>query len=139
MAVGAKSLLDAEKGYAFPTATFELSPEWVAEYAAAVEEGAIGALDRELVPPMALAALAVRSLLEATKLPPGTLHVAQELACRRPVRLGERLSARARVASRGERAGWVLMGVDLLVEDGSAVAVMTGRATITIPAGGSGA
>lgn len=139
MTVGAKSLRELEKGYAFPAATFELSPEWVAEYAAAVEDGAIGAPDRGLVPPMALAALAVRSLLEATRLPPGALHVAQELAFRRPVRLGERLSARARVASRGERAGWLLMGIDLLVEDDAAAAVMTGRATIAAPAGGSGA
>lgn len=138
MAVG-KALRDAKKGYTFPAATFALSPEWVGEYAAAVEDAAIGALDSGLVPPMALAALAVRSLLEATKLPPGTLHVAQELAFRRPVRTGERLTARATVASRGERAGWVLMGVELLVEDGGSSPVMTGRATITIPAGGSGA
>jgi len=138
VAVG-KALRDAEKGHTFPAATFALSPEWVGEYAAAVEDAAIGALDSGLVPPMALAALAVRSLLEATKLPPGTLHAAQELAFRRPVRPGERLTARANVASRGERAGWLLMGIDLSVEDAASSVVITGRATITIPAGGSGA
>ena len=87
------------KGYQMPPFTFELSPEWVREYTAAVEDEAIGALDEGLVPPMAVAALAVRSLLEGAELPPGTIHLGQEMAFLKPVRLGERLSVSARVAS----------------------------------------
>ncbi len=124
------------KGHQMPPSTFELSPEWVREYVAAVEDEAIGTLDGDLAPPMAVAALAVRSLLEGAELPPGAIHVGQEMTFLRPLRAGERLAVQARVASRGERQGWVLMGIDLNVDDESRGQVMTGRATVTMPASG---
>lgn len=127
------SLAALPKGHELPASTFELSPEWVREYVAAVEDRAIGALDEGLVPPMAVAALAVRSLLDAAELPPGAIHLGQEMTFLRPLRVGERLSASARVASRGERQGWVLMGIDLSVQDEGSTTVMTGRATLTAP------
>jgi len=121
------------KGHEFPATTFVLSPEWVREYVAAVEDEAIGTLGPGLVPPMAVAALAVRALLDRAALPPGAVHIGQEMTFRRATRVGERLSASARIVSRGERQGWVLMGVDLSVS-GDAGPVMEGRATLTMPA-----
>jgi acyl dehydratase len=121
------------KGHQLPPAPLPLSREWVAEYVAAVEDGAIAQVGGDSVPPMALAALAIRSLLEQARLPQGTIHVAQELTFFRAVRSDESLSARAQVASRGERQGWVLMGIDLSVEDAERSPVMAGRATLTMP------
>ena len=121
------------KGHELPPSAFELSPQWVREYVAAVEDEAIGLLGPDLVPPMAVAALAVRALLERAALPPGAVHIGQEIAFRRAARVGERLSASARVVSRGERQGWVLMGIDLSVE-GEGGPIMEGRATVTMPA-----
>ncbi len=126
------------KGHEFPPAAFELSPAWVGEYVAAVEDGAIGGLGPKLVPPMAVAALAVRALLDSAALPAGAIHLGQEIAFLRPVRAGQRLSARARVASRGERQGWALMSIDLDVEDEGGRPVMRGRATLTMPLPGQG-
>ena len=123
------------KGHSFPAASFDLSPEWVGEYVAAVEDGAIGGLGEGIVPPMAVAALSVRALLQEASLPPGSVHAAQELRFHRIVRTGERLGARADVVSRGERAGWVLMGIELTVEDASGEPMMTGRATLSFPVG----
>ena len=120
------------KGHEIPPSAFELSAEWVREYVAAVDDEAIGLLGPELVPPMAVAALAVRALLERAALPSGAVHIGQEIAFRRSVRAGERLSASARVVSRGERQGWVLMGIDLSVE-GEGGPIMEGRATLTMP------
>ena len=121
------------RGHELPPSAFELSPEWVGEYVAAVEDEAIGTLGPELVPPMAVAALAVRALLDRAALPPGAVHIGQEMTFRRAARVGERLSASARVVSRGERQGWVLMGIDLRVE-GEGGPIMEGRATVTMPA-----
>ena len=121
------------RGHEFPASAFELSLEWVREYVAAVEDEAIGLLGPDLVPPMAVAALAVRALLERAALPPGAVHIGQEIAFRRAARVGERLSASARVVSRGERQGWLLMGIDLNVE-GEGGPIMEGRATVTMPA-----
>ena len=147
------------KGHELPPSAFELSPEWVREYVAAVEDGAIGLLGPDIVPPMAVAALAVRALLDRAALPPGAVHIGQEIAFRRAVRAlleraalppgavhigqemtfwravraGETLSASARIVSRGERGGWLLMGIDLSVE-GEGGPIMEGRATVTMPA-----
>jgi len=127
------SLAALPKGYEFPPTTFALSREWVAQYLAAVGDETTATLESDLVPPMALAALSIRALIEASPLPPGTLHAGQELSFRRAVRVSEELTANARIVSRGERAGWVLMSVDFEVT-ASAEPVMTGRATVTFPA-----
>ncbi len=123
------------KGHQLPPIAFEMSPEWVREYVAAVEDRAIGALEEGLVPPMAVVALGARALFEGAALPPGAIHLGQEIQLVRPARQGERLSASARVVSRGERQGWVLMCIEMKVEDQGGL-VMTGRATLTMPAGG---
>ena len=126
------TLAALEKGHEFPPASFDLSEAWVDAYVASVEDEAIGALEGGFVPPMAIAALSIRALLDQASLPPGTLHAGQELTFTSPVRRGEPLTVTARIVSRGERAGWVLMGVELRVaRDG--VAVMTGRATLSFP------
>jgi acyl dehydratase len=129
-----QTLASVQKGHEFSTAEFELSRDWVTAYVTAVEDGAIASLGADAVPPMAVAALAIRALLEGAGLPAGAIHVGQELAFRRAARAGDRLAVKASVANRGERAGWVLMGVDISVESGAGE-VMSGRSVVTFPAG----
>jgi acyl dehydratase len=127
------TLASLDKGHEFLPVSFDLSRRWVGDYVAAVEDAAI-ASHKDVVPPMALATLGVRALLQAAGLPEGAVHVGQELAFNRAVQTGETLVARAKIVSRGERAGWVLMGLDLSITDSGDDAVMTGRATLTFPA-----
>ena len=133
-----QTLASFEKGHEFPATEFDLSPEWVSSYVEAVEDEGTARGAPGSVPPMAIAALSVRALLERAGLPPGAIHVGQELAFRRSVSPGERLTATARVASRGERQGWVLMGVDLSVAGAGGSEVMSGRAIVTFPVPGGG-
>ena len=92
------------KGHEFPPTTFTLSTEWVDAYIDAVGDAAIRDAGLGLVPPMAVAALSIRALIEASPLPPGTLHAGQELAFHRAVRIGEELTVAASiVASRRAR------------------------------------
>jgi acyl dehydratase len=127
-----QTLSSLQKGHEFPAAEFDLSPDWVSDYVAAAEDATIPALGPDAVPPMAVAALSIRALLEASGLPPGAIHVGQELAFHRAACVGDRLGVTARVVSRGERAGWVLMGVDLNVAR-AGQDVMSGRAVVTFP------
>jgi acyl dehydratase len=120
------------RGYEFPTATFTLTRDWVDAYVDATADETTPVLDHNAVPPMAVAALSIRALIEASPLPPGTLHAGQELAFTRSVSVGEELSVGAKVVSRGERAGWVLMSIDIEVSVASEK-VMTGRGTLTFP------
>jgi len=130
------SLASMEKGHEFAAVELELSPDWVREYVRSVEDGAIGHIDSNAVPPMAIAALSIRALLERAALPPGAIHLGQELAFHRPARQGERLTATARLISRGERQGWALIGVEMNVADAAATPVLSGRATLTFPLSG---
>lgn len=123
-----------EKGHHFAPVPLDLSEEWVRAYVDAVEDDAV-AQQAPAVPPMALATLGVRTLLDSAGLPDGAIHVAQELQFHRTAKTGDRLLASASVASRGERAGWVLMGIEMAMKDGDSP-VMTGRATITFPVEG---
>jgi hypothetical protein len=85
---------------------------------------------------MAIAALSIRALLDQAALPPGTVHVGQEIVLSRSARAGERLVASARILSRGERQGWVLIVVDMSVAGVGGDLVMNGRATLTFPVDG---
>lgn len=127
------TLFSLPKGHEFPPATVTLTPEWVAEYIGAVGDEAIDSVSSDVVPPMALATQAIRALIEASPLPDGTLHAGQEIAFKRAVRIGETMTVNARIASRGERAGWLLMSVDFDATAGGE-SVMTARGTITFPA-----
>jgi len=126
------SLATLDKGYRFAPVEFGLSHEWVQSYVNAVGDQAIAGVGA-YAPPMSLAALAIRALLEQSSLPPGSIHVGQELSFLRPAAVGERLYVRAGVFSRGQRQGWVVMGVGLAVVDAADKVVMDGRATITFP------
>jgi acyl dehydratase len=85
------------------------------------------------VPPMAIAAISLRSVIHELGIPGGTLHAGQELAHARPVVVGERLTCRATVSQNSTRGGWRFMVVQMDVSDSSGEAVMTGKSTIMLP------
>lgn len=130
------SLADLPKGHEFAETRFKLTPEWVAEYVRAVEDKAIVSLPERSYPPLALAVCSFRALLEQASLPEGAIHVGQEINFSLSSDRESELVARARIASRGERQGWVLMGIDLNVASDSGKEIMSGRATITFPLNG---
>ena len=131
------SLDSLEKGHQFEPATFTLSDDWVSEYSAAVGDKTTATIG-QYAPAASLAALSIRALLERSELPAGSIHVGQELSFSRPSRIGETLTVSAQIMSRGERQGWVLMGLSLAVSDTNGSSVMDGRATITFPVGTEG-
>ncbi len=126
------------KGHRFAPATYRLTDDWVDAYLAAVGDAVTPSLAPEVVPPVAVLALAVRALLEQARLPEGSLHLSQELACHRAARRGERVTAEVTIVSRGERAGWLLLGIELAVRDERGAPVISGRATLGVPAGSGG-
>lgn len=125
------SLAELSKGHEFAETRFEVTPEWLAQYRAAVEDETAAPPD---APPLSLATVSIRALLEQAALPDGAIHVSQEVNFSLGPPPSDVIVARARVASRGERAGWVLMGIELDVEDETGTPMMNGRATITFPA-----
>jgi hypothetical protein len=121
------------KGHEFPPATFEVSAANVAAYLTAVqdESGVYG----DAVPPLAVAAAALRALLENMELPAGTLHTAQEVESLAAVPAGAGLTMAGRVAQRSERGGFVasVIEFDVALEGSRAEPVLIGRATVMAP------
>ena len=132
------SLADLPRGHEIPVADFRLHADDVSRYLAAVEdragiygEGPDGAA---WVPPLAVAALALRAILEQVELPAGALHTGQEVEFRRPVPVGSLLRPRARVAQRSEMRGAVISVVEFdVAEEGSPDPAVVGRATVMMP------
>ena len=126
-----------EKGHQFPAAAFVLDEETVARYLEAVEDEALPRLaqaeGKAWVPPMAVAALALRSLMEEMVLPAGSIHASQELGFVRAVEAGERIACRAWLSHRSQRGGWWVLAVGMEGTDESGRAVLAGRLTVMVP------
>ena len=133
------SVADLPRGHEFPAAHFRLDADDVRRYLDAVEDRSNaygqGPVGPAWVPPLAVAALALRAILEQVGLPPGALHASQEVEFRRPVPAGASLRSRARVAQRSEMRGAVVSVIEFEVEEeGSPGPAVIGRATvITLP------
>ena len=87
---------DLTPGYTFPSTVLALDAQTVERYLRATQDDHVvywrdGAV--HLVPPLAVAALALRGIAQEVALAPGSLHTGQELLFRRLVRVGERLTA----------------------------------------------
>jgi len=126
-----------EKGHQFSATSFVLDEEAVARYVEAVEDEALPRLaqaeGKAWVPPMAVAALALRSLIEEMTLPAGSIHASQELEFVRAVETGERITCRAWLSHRSQRGGWWVLAVEMEGADESGQAVLAGRLTVMVP------
>lgn len=125
------SIATLPRGHVFPPGRVSLTPDAVAAYVGATQDGSSYAASGG-VPPLAVAALALRWLLEACSLPAGSLHTGQELEFRAPARPGEELTMTGAIAQRSERAGMAIVVVEFAVSraDGP---VVTGRTTVMVP------
>ena len=132
-----KAIEALEKGEQFSAVSFVLDDVAVASYVEAVEDEALPRLaqaeGKAWVPPMAVAALALRSLMEETVLPAGAIHASQEFEFLRPVEVSERIACRARLGHRSQRGGWWVLAVEIEGADESGQAVLAGRLTVMVP------
>jgi acyl dehydratase len=87
-----------------------------------------------LAPPMSVAALSLRGVVNDLKIPRGTLHVGQEMTYTKPVEVGAQLDCVAVLTSNNVRGDWRFMVVDLQVSNGAGEIVMVGKSTIMLPA-----
>ena len=110
--------------------------EAVARYVDAVDDQsrlrAVGE-GHKLVPPMAIAALSLRGVVNDLAIPGGTVHVGQELDFIRPVTVGETLACKATLKQNSIRGGWRVMVVGLGVQDDKGRNVLEGQSTIMLP------
>ena len=107
--------------------------QFVQEYLGAVEDRSPIYGEVDAVPPLALAARALGALLEELSLPPGAIHGAQELDCRRMVRHGEEVSCIARPSRPMRRGDWQFLTFDFTLYGANDEPVVSGKSTVLIP------
>jgi N-terminal half of MaoC dehydratase len=134
------NVADLPRGHEFSATRFRLGADDVRRYLEAVEDRSNayghGPEGPAWVPPLAVAALALRAVLEQVELPAGALHAGQEVEFRRPVPVGASLRLQARVAQRSEMRGAVVSVIEFDVrQDGSTAPAVVGRATVIVPPG----
>lgn len=131
-------------GQRFSVHRHTLDSDMAAEYARAVQDANPPLADetgREIVPPMAVAALSLRGIVEDLRIPGGTLHAGQEFEFGAVVRVGDSLRCDAVISQNSVRGGWRFLSVECAAMDedadgdnGVSAAVMTGKSVIMIPA-----
>ncbi|HEY8173036.1 MAG TPA: MaoC family dehydratase N-terminal domain-containing protein [Dehalococcoidia bacterium] len=127
------SITDLAKGHEFDVADIEISREGIDRYLAAVGDTNDIYAQTGLVPPLAVAALALTRLLEMIDLPFGTLHIGQEIEVRGGVPMGSRLSMRGWIAQRSVRAGAVISVIEFsLTPFGASEPGLSGRTTVMV-------
>jgi len=122
-----------EAGYQFPATSYKLDASTVATYLKAVEDTSCLYQDTKLVPPMAIAAYAMAALSQDISLPPGVIHVSQELEFISTVSVNDSLTSYAKVGRKQSRGKLHLLAISLDVLNQNQEAVLTGKTTFILP------
>jgi acyl dehydratase len=120
-------------GFEFPVQSYTLDSSLVSAYLEAVGENNDFYLNEKLVPPMAVTAFAMASLSEGLTMPPGTIHVSQELDFLKPVKVGDTIACHSRVSRKVDRGGLRLMNTDITILNQNEETVLTGRVGFVLP------
>ncbi len=122
-----------EVGHEFPLAHYQVDSATAATYLEAVQESSHLYRGTNVVPPLAVAALAMAALAGAMVFPAGAIHVSQELEFTAEVTTGDALTSRARVSRKQDRGKLRLLTVDFQVTNQAGVAVLSGKTSFVLP------
>ena len=123
-----------EPGQTISNRRYTLDDAAVALYVNAV--GDRSGLYREgdgVTPPMAVAALGLRGVVEDLHIPGGTLHTSQEMEFLVAVPVGSELRCEADVLQNSVRGGRRFLVVDIRMDDGDGRRVLNGKSTLVLP------
>ncbi len=123
-------------GFEFPPQSYTLDASAVSIYLRATQE-TNDIYQREcLVPPMAVTAYAMAALGAAITLPPGAIHVSQELDFLKLVKVDDTITCYSKVSRKQDRGGLHLMNTDITVLNQNQEKVLTGRVGFILPDAG---
>lgn len=122
-----------ETGYEFPPSLYKLDASVVATYLKAVEDTSYPYENNKVVPPMAIAASAIAALSRSICLPPGTIHISQELEFRDEARIDDGLTGYARVNRKWSRGRFHFLDVEFNICGHDQKTVLTGRTSFILP------
>ncbi len=129
------SYSELEIGTIVSKQSYVLDRESVQKYILAVEDSTFSTVaeSSNIAPPMSIAALSLRGVVNDLNIPGGTLHIGQELSFLKTVPIGMYLECEAVLSSNSVRGDFRFMVVDLSVRDDVKEHVMKGKSTIMLP------
>ena len=107
-----------------------LDDSTVNSYIEAVEDQSSGVTN---VPPMAIAALSLKGVIQDLEITGGTLHVGQEITFKNSINTPQTLLSQAEVIQNSLRGNQRFLVIGIMVTDGEGKEVMEARSTIMIP------
>ena len=122
-----------EVGYEFSPSRYNLDQATVANYLKAVEDESSLYQDTDLVPPMVVAVYVMKALSDDVTLPPGTIHISQELQFVAAVSVDDSLINNARVSRQQTRGKLHLLNIELNVFNQNQEKVLTGTTSFSLP------
>ncbi|HZA23128.1 MAG TPA: hypothetical protein VFA32_11085 [Dehalococcoidia bacterium] len=111
---------------------WHITEDKVRQYLDAVADGSQAYYQHSLVPPLALAAYTLGSLLGKLDLPPGAIHSLQETETLQPVAFGEEIRATARVERPRRRGDLEFTTVSYHLDNSKGQRVQTGKTTVLV-------
>jgi len=128
--------IDYEKlitGYEFEPSGFRIDGDSMQKYLDAVDgEKSIYEKDN-IVPPMSIAALAMTAMAECLSMPPGAVHVSQDIQFLNTVRIDEELTSYARVNRIVKRGKIHMLSIGINVVDANKTPVLGGETSFILP------
>ena len=120
-------------GYEFAPTSFRPDGEMVTAYLSAIEGDKRIYEENKIVPPMAVAALAMAEMSASISLLSGTIHVSQELQFLGTVGINEPLTSYARVNRKVERGKFHMLTIGINVLNQKQATVLTGETSFILP------
>ena len=125
-----------EEGHEFPLITYKLEQAIVDGFIEATQMDTSLYTEGGPVPPMVLAARGMAAVAECVSVPPGSIHVSQELEFIGTVKAGETINCHAKVLRKQERGRLRIMTVGLDVFNEAGEKVMISNTAFMLPVDG---
>ena len=125
--------VEIEAGSELDQVRYTLDRDLIAEYLSVVGSEPALYQPGDLVPPTAMAALGMLTLLDGLGLPAGAVHAAQELTMHQAATWDQSVVCSARVTQASQRKDgrFLVLAFEIAGEDGSPI--LEGRATVIAP------
>jgi acyl dehydratase len=115
------------EGYEFPKTNFSLDLSLVRDYIEAVSETSTLYKSTDVVPPMAIVALAMAELSKNISFPSGAIHVSQAVEFLGIARMGDTVTSHARISRNQKRGAINILSIELNAFDKDAQQILTGK------------
>jgi len=129
-----------DTGYEFPPASYDLDAATISKYLEAVGESSSLYWRSDnpqaltgLVPPTAITTYAMTMLLHRLLLPPGSIHVTQEIEFLKAIEIGTRITCQAKVSQKWKRGKFHFLTIDLSISEQTGELVQSGKVSFILP------